>query len=457
MSAENAGPELPTKRQRVLQLWPWLVLALAVVPAVWHVVDFPDDLDREFPQVERPNFSPLPPPAYRLAEAGDTIDRVAIYVSALAIVFSVVGLVRTRTNRGLWAVGLVLSLAGYWHAATPGPTFDGWYGLGWRTIGDRSAPVAQRLGLATTAIVGACLVAGILIRERGRWAQFWRTAREHRVAPLLIVALVLVIMRQWDPPHVEPVGYWPRWAFVWALIAFDLALVRLLPPVEGDRRWLRGGMYTLSGVGIWFALTIVGIWVTWYHRPIDRFRAIVPGRIFISAMPTREGLDVVERRHHIKTIINLFPEDTRFRSPRLPEELRFAKQHGIRYVLNSSDPTKSNAFLDETLRIAQDPNAWPILVHCHGCMDRTPAWWGIYRFVVKGDPLFDIMRDIERHRGYRPKATVTLLYNRVLPPRAPERYRNDPTATLLRQSAHGARDPDEVVEAASGKSNPERR
>ena len=71
-------------------------------------------------------------------------------------------------------------------------------------------------------------------------------------------------------------------------------------------------------------------------------------------------------------------------------------------------------------------------------MDRSPAWMGIYKFVVKGRPLLEVMQEIERHRGYRPKASVILLYNRVLPLRAGERYRADPTAALLRRCALGA-------------------
>ena len=85
----------------------------------------------------------------------------------------------------------------------------------------------------------------------------------------------------------------------------------------------------------------------------------------------------------------------------------------------------------------RDPSAWPILVHCHGCMDRSPAWMGIYKFVVKERPLLEVMQEIERHRGYRPKASVILLYNRVLSDRGGARYQADPTATLLRQCAGG--------------------
>ncbi|HEY2158506.1 MAG TPA: protein tyrosine phosphatase, partial [Isosphaeraceae bacterium] len=145
--------------------WPWLILAAAVAPAVWHVVDFPEDLDPEFPTVERPTFNTMPPPAYRLAEPGDTIDRVSIYFAAGAVAFAATGLARSRRQVGLWPSALVLSLAGLWHAATPGPTFDGWHGLGWRVVGDPSAPVPLRIGLAAVAfLLGAVLVLNLRSR-----------------------------------------------------------------------------------------------------------------------------------------------------------------------------------------------------------------------------------------------------------------------------------------------------
>jgi hypothetical protein len=66
---------------------------------------------------------------------------------------------------------------------------------------------------------------------------------------------------------------------------------------------------------------------------------------------------------------------------------------------------------------------------------------GIYRFVVQGRPLDEILCEIEQHRGYRPKASVTLLYNRVLATRAPERYAHDATAQRLNACAAGTVDP----------------
>ena len=160
-------------------------------------------------------------------------------------------------------------------------------------------------------------------------------------------------------------------------------------------------------------------------------------------MPTLRGLEIAHGRRPFRTIINLFPEATAQGSPLFPDELKFAREHGIQYLGSPSDPSAaaSSEFLDETLALAQDPAAWPILVHCHGCMDRSPAWMGIYQFLVKNRPLLEVMQEIERHRGYRPKASVILLYNRVLPVRAGTRYWADPTAAWLRQCAQGTADP----------------
>jgi hypothetical protein len=420
--------------------WPGLILTLAVIPAVWHVVDFEEDVDPEYPKVVRPTFNRVPPAAYRLAEPGDTLDRVLLYLAAAGVVVAAGGLIFDR-GRGLWPVALALGLASLWYSATPGPTVDGWHGLGWRTIVDERAPRSLRVVLLTAAVTLGWVVALTLVRRRDRLAEFWSRCRARGIRWLWMAAGVLVLARQFEIPGVEPLGYWPRWAMIWGLLAFDLGeLIELIPLFGSRSSRVLAGPLALAG---WLGLVILGIDLTWYHRPLARLKEVEPGRIFISAMPTRHGLEIAQDRHHFRTIINLFPEETAQRSPFLSEELKFAQDRGIQYVGSPSDPSPqaANAFLDQTLALAQDPSAWPILVHCHGCMDRSPAWMGIYRFIVQGRSLKEIMQEIERHRGYRPKGSVTLLYNRVLPPRAPSRYWADPTAKLLRHCAEGTIDP----------------
>src|SRR5262245_786562 len=167
-----------------LRLWPWFVLALATLPSIWYVLDFEEDIDPEFPRVVRPTFSTYPPPAYRFAEPGDTIDHVAVYVSSAALVVSGWGLLR-GPHRRVWLAALAISAAGYWHAVTPGRLLDGWHGLGWRVICDPSAPFLLRGSLAGAAIGLAIVIiwglSGRPMRDQ------WIGARLHGVAALLIV------------------------------------------------------------------------------------------------------------------------------------------------------------------------------------------------------------------------------------------------------------------------------
>jgi hypothetical protein len=504
---ENAAH---SPRGRLRSAWPWLVLALTVVPAVWHVVDYPDDVDGEVPGVERPTFNRFPPAAYRLAEPGDTIDRVAIYMGGVFVVLSAIGLLRSGGQVGLWPASLALALASLWHAATPGPTVDGWHGLGWRAIADPSAPGIARLSLAVAAIGLGGIVAGNVFlcagrfrsrcrlpspalrapspagrgecndslspRERvgvrvpqqnetalyvyrSRLAHLWRHAADLKVRNLLIAASLLVAARQVELPGVEPAGYWPRWAFVWGLLASALACLRIVFAQGRPRPRIRLA-FSVGGVAAWCGIVVLAVNLSWFHRPLARLRTVEPGKIYISAMPTYRGLEVAHARHHFKTIINIFPEDTAQRSVLLPEEERFVREHGIRYVQALASDNDSDQFLDETLALAQDPEAWPILVHCHGCMDRSPAWMGIYRFVVQGRPLDAILKEIEAHRGDRPKAMITLLFARVLKDRAPERFRDDPTARRLESYAHGQRHyprasrPETITRAGDGPGRP---
>lgn len=429
------------RRPRWLSFWPWLVLALAVYPAVYHYYAFETAPDPEFPGVARPTFCARPPAAYRLAEPGDTMDHVALYVAMAALVVSAIGGVQSwRLNRSLalWPAALGVSLAVCWDASTPWPCFDGWHGLNWRALGDPSTPRLLKAALLGSALALSTWTISWTVLAFRRGQASIAQARAKGILALLVVALVLVVARLVRFPDVEPFGYWPRWAYDWGLLAFAFALLRSLPT---EPRFNLRLAYSLGAVGTWAVLVVAGLWMTWYHRPLERMRTVVPGKIYLSAMPTREGLDIAQKRHHFRTIINVFNEATDERSPLLPDELAWIREHGLTYLGSPGDPLAGDAFLDRTLELAQDPDAWPILVHCHGCMDRSPAWMGIYRFVVQGRPLDEILREIEAHRGRRPKASVTLLYNRVLEPRAPEHYASDPSARVLRQCAGAVKDP----------------
>jgi protein tyrosine phosphatase (PTP) superfamily phosphohydrolase (DUF442 family) len=431
-------------------LWPWIFLAISVVPAVWYVLAYESAVDPEFPKVVRRTYSAFPPAAYRLAEAGDTIDCVALYVSSAALVLAAWGCLRDP-RRGLRWAALSLSTVAFWHAATPGPLVNGWHGLGWRTMFDPTVPTSQRLTLAACAV--AALTVVILGTRPWNVRAMLADAKARGVMGLLAVAAVLMVVRQLPGIDREPMGYWPRWVFVWGLLAWAFAMLRLAPKAVGSRRAVIIGTMVAASVG----LSFVGRGVFWYQRPIGRLNEIIPGQLYLCAMPTYAGLELAQQRYGFKTIINLFPEFTEARSPHWPDEQRFAREHGIALHTQSPDDPIGVRSIPETLEIANDPANWPVLVHCHASMDRSPAWVGMYRFVYQGWPLDDVIREIERHRGSRPKSSVTLLYNRMLSRLAPERAATDPTAQEFREFAVGTPDPLEALLARQRENEAARR
>ena len=95
----------PRGTRPCVALWPWLLLAVMTLPAVWHVLDFPEDLDDEFPAVVRPTLQPpssprLPPGR---ARRHDRPDRHLRLVAGD----------RARRSSGLWRTSRApASLAG---------------------------------------------------------------------------------------------------------------------------------------------------------------------------------------------------------------------------------------------------------------------------------------------------------------------------------------------------------
>jgi hypothetical protein len=435
----------------ISRVWPWVLLGLAILPSVWWIRTYETDIDPEFPWVARPTFSRYPPAAYRLADAGDTIDHIAVYVASAALVVAGWGWFR-NFRKPTWAAAFALSAAGYWHAATPGPLLDGWYGLGWRTILESRVPTAQRLLLLALATGVAALVL-LALRQRPLRA-LWSTARARWIQGLLILTVSLIALRQVGWLDREPLGFWPRWIYVWGLLAWGFVLVRVAP--KAPPGWWRGPILIVM-VAISLGLDFAGRGLFWYQRPLHRLREVVPGRLYLSAMPTYTGLRLAHERHHFRTIINLFPELTPEQSPLWPDELRFAREHGLKYVGNTStDARGGEEFVAQTIDIARDPASWPVLVHCHASMDRSPAWVGVYRFVVQGWPLVDVLRELEWHRGLRPKGSVTLLYVSILPQLAPEQSAKDPTLAILRQCAGGNAAPRAQVAIRSSEAKAER-
>lgn len=418
---------------------PWFIAAsLFAIAVVLPFSTLKEEVDTDFPDVQRGVFSAYSPMVYRLAEPGDTLDRVGVYLASLGLVVTSLGGWRSRDR--LWLSGWCAVLLTAWVAACPWPTFDGWHGLNPRALFEPTTPIYLKL-------VQVALLLGISVMMIGPlWSARGRIAKSDRSLSLLFVtASACGVYRIVAWPDPDPTGYWPRWALILGLTLFLGGLIRVFPfQRRREALWLSLGLKSLQFSAV-AGLILLGLWSIWLHRPLNRLKVIEPGRVYISAMPTYGGLEVAQARHQFKTIINLFNENGRQRHPNSPDEKRFVAERGLRYIERPDADTDSEIgeleFIKATLAVARDPKAWPVLVHCHGCMDRTPAWAGLYRFLDQGWSLTEVMTEIERHRGLRPKGSVYLLYNWALPQLAAQRFNADPTSKLLKAATAWSVDP----------------
>lgn len=420
-----------------------LLCAIVAAVAVWHALDFSHDIDPEFPGLQRDHFSRYAPFAYRLAEPGDTLDLTTLYLGSTGLGLLALLQMRRETRAATPAEKharlslLGVSLAGFWFGSAPDPTMDGWHGLAWQAALRVSTPPWQRGLISLVALSLGCLIILPVAFQFRSFIQ--KKSYQHKL--LLLVAALGFGWRLGNWPDPEPWGYWPRWAMVICMLTVLSAILarfqQKMPQAENaivSRRRSHLPVF-ISGLLI-LAIIQAGYYIHWLHWPMARFKMVIPGQLYVSAMPSPHGLKLAHQRHHFKTIINLFNEDTPLRHQNFPAELQFANDNGIKYI-RAEGKNYGNSFIELTFQAANDPANWPVLVHCHGNMDRTPAWLGMYRFRYQGWGLAQVFAAIERHRGYRPKGGTTVLYCDLLPKLEPEKWAADPVAARLEDHGRG--------------------
>jgi protein tyrosine/serine phosphatase len=113
-----------------------------------------------------------------------------------------------------------------------------------------------------------------------------------------------------------------------------------------------------------------------------KFAVVKMGVLFRSNIPTIPGLQEMERRYRIKTIVGLLNDDE-IKHPVFGAEQNFAKRHGIKFIhLRMGVPTPEQ--VTEFLEIVNNPTNQPVLVHCWHGTARTGVLVAIYRIKEQG-------------------------------------------------------------------------
>lgn len=141
------------------------------------------------------------------------------------------------------------------------------------------------------------------------------------------------------------------------------------------------------------AFVVVGKYV--YDNNINHnFKTISEGKVYKSGTIPPEDLPKYIQEYKIKSVVDLrFPgtgDDVN--NPEVPEELTaekeaIAKLNGVNYFNNGSDQVPNQKNLDYFFEIMDNPDNYPVLIHCYHGVGRAEMYSAIYRIEYEGwDP-----------------------------------------------------------------------
>jgi protein tyrosine/serine phosphatase len=116
------------------------------------------------------------------------------------------------------------------------------------------------------------------------------------------------------------------------------------------------------------------------------FETITEGKVYKSGVIPPDEIADYLKENKIKSIIDLrFPGTADLENnPEIPSELMaeknaVAKIKGVNYFNNGSDQVPTQKDLDSFFKIMDNPNNYPVLIHCFHGIGRAEMYSAIYR------------------------------------------------------------------------------
>jgi hypothetical protein len=351
-------------------------------------------------------YNSRPPITYRLVRADGPLRHAAAWCQALAALLSVAALRGRSRHSGRFKVPRAdaaryadpyypfLRVLLVFHVAS-------WISL--VTGRGGAAPAAAALAVTVAWYVGT-------VSARPALRPTPLRLRVPHVPSLLFLGLALTVggprarRPQTDSATVVQDGRGPALAAVyareWGLLIGAVALLAGLvlgrsPATRGDGP--RFSPLTLFAGAVLATVLVAG--VGWYRQPLPNFGEAVPGVLYYSGQPGARSLALAQRRHGFRTIVYVHPDTN---TAAHAGEARVARRCGIRLI----DAIDEGFRPEDLLRLARDPSARPILLHCIEGKNRTPAWLAVYRIAEQGWSARKAFAEMERVSGRRLKSYI---------------------------------------------------
>ena len=125
------------------------------------------------------------------------------------------------------------------------------------------------------------------------------------------------------------------------------------------------------------------------------YGVVWPGKLTRSGIPASDSGWQWLRGEGVKSIVTFLSAD----DPDI-DYAKFKFEHVLRIPLHPSDlPDEEQA--RQFLAFIQDPNNWPVHMHCHGGKDRTGMMAALARYAVDGWPLDKALAEARPYKGGR--------------------------------------------------------
>ena len=121
------------------------------------------------------------------------------------------------------------------------------------------------------------------------------------------------------------------------------------------------------------------------------FETITEGKVYKSGVIPPNEIESYVKKYRIKSIVDLrFPgTGDDINNPEIPSELTaekdaVAKIKGVTYFNNGSDQVPAQKNLDVFFKIMDNPNNYPVLIHCYHGVGRAEMYSALFRIEYEG-------------------------------------------------------------------------
>jgi len=134
-------------------------------------------------------------------------------------------------------------------------------------------------------------------------------------------------------------------------------------------------------------IVVAGVGKYVYDMHINHnFETITEGKVYKSGVIPPDEIEDYVKKYNIKSIVDLrFPGTGDLENnPEIPAELIAEKEAvekipGVKYFNNGSDQVPQQHNLDAYFKIMDNPDNYPVLVHCYHGVGRAEMYSALYR------------------------------------------------------------------------------